>query len=233
MGTTTKPLTIGEVARRAGVGVETIRFYERRGLLAQPPKPRDGGFRAYPAAAAERVHFIRQAQDLGFSLREIHDLLALKADPQADCAEVREQAQAKLEDVERKIAQLNRMRAALRSLVATCPGHGGLGGCTIMDALAMDGLVLADTPREAAPHNPMRTKGSRPMKTATFAIEGMHCGGCAANVSALLRQQPGVQAAEASFADRQARVMYDSKATNEAALIAAVERLGYKAAIAR
>lgn len=221
-----KPLTIGEVARRAGVGVETIRFYERRALLTQPLKPQDGGFRAYPAAAVERVCFIRQAQTLGFSLREIQELLALKADPHADCAEVREQAQAKLGDVERKIAQLNRMRAALTSLVAACPGQGGLDGCSIMDALARTEL-----PAGTASPVPVTKKGSRPMKTAIFSVEGMHCGGCAANVSALLRQQPGVHAAEASFSDRQARVLYDPRTTNEAAMIAAMERLGYTATV--
>lgn len=221
------PLTIGEVAKRAGVGVETIRFYERRGLVAQPPRPQEGGFRAYPAAAVERVRFIRQAQKLGFSLREIHELLALEADPHADCAEVQAQAAAKLEEVERKIGELDRIRMALTALVTACPGQGALDGCSILDAIA-----CLDLPMPAAAISPARKKGSRPMKTAILSIDGMHCGGCATNVSALLRLQPGVQAAEASFADAQARVLYDPGSTTETALVAAVEKLGYKAQVA-
>ena len=79
-------LTISRVAERAGVGVETIRFYERRGLIKQPPRPQSWGFRFYGDEVVERIRFIRQAQELGFSLREIAELLMLRADPVADCA---------------------------------------------------------------------------------------------------------------------------------------------------
>ena len=128
-------MTISQAARAAGVGVETIRFYERRGLIARPPKSACGGFRRYPSETVERIRFIRQAQGLGFSLREIEDLLSLKADPAGDCAQVRERAVAKLEDVERKIAELERFRHALEELVAACPGSGALRACSIMEAL--------------------------------------------------------------------------------------------------
>ena len=101
-------MTIGKAALRAGVGVETIRFYERKGLIKQPAKPRSTGFRSYPRETIERIRFIRQAQDLGFSLREVQELLSLHANPSADCTDVREQARAKLEDVNQKRAHLEK-----------------------------------------------------------------------------------------------------------------------------
>ena len=86
-----KAVTISKAAKNAGVGVETIRFYERKGLIEQPPKPFGPGFREYPEEVVRRIRFIRQAQDIGFSLREIAELLSLRADPSADCSDVREQ----------------------------------------------------------------------------------------------------------------------------------------------
>ena len=131
-----KGMTIGRAARKADVGVETIRFYERRGLIRQPAKPDGAGYRIYPEDVVQRLRFIRQAQDIGFSLREIDELLSLRADPGADCADVREQATAKLQEVERKIARLEEIRAALEELIAACPGRGALRACSILEALA-------------------------------------------------------------------------------------------------
>jgi MerR family mercuric resistance operon transcriptional regulator len=130
-----KAMTIGKAAREADVGVETILFYERRGLIEQPPKPLDAGFRIYPAETVERIHFIRQAQELGFSLREIVELLSLRADPSTDCSDVRERAQGKLEEVDRKIARLERIRGALEELIAACPAKGALRACSILGAI--------------------------------------------------------------------------------------------------
>ncbi len=127
--------TIAKAARQAGVGVETIRFYERKALIEQPPRPAFGGYREYPAATIERVRFIRQAQKLGFSLGEIGELLSLRADPSADCADVREKAEAKLAEVEDKIDRLNEICAALEELIAACPGGGALRVCSIMEAI--------------------------------------------------------------------------------------------------
>jgi MerR family mercuric resistance operon transcriptional regulator len=129
-------MTIGIVARAAGVGVETVRFYERRGLIDQPLKPEASGYRDYPSATVERIRFIRQAQDLGFSLREIAELLALQADPGTDCADVRARAAAKLDDVFAKIERLQRIRGALEELIAACPGRGAVRACSILDALS-------------------------------------------------------------------------------------------------
>lgn len=128
-------MTIGKAADKAGVGVETIRFYERKGLIAQPPKPQFSGFREYAPETVQRVRFIRQAQEIGFSLREIAELLSLRADPAADCGDVRARAAAKLVEVDRKMAQLARIRGALTALIAACPGRGALRTCSILETL--------------------------------------------------------------------------------------------------
>ena len=130
-----KAMTIGKAAKRAGVGVETIRFYERRGLIPQPPKPATGGFRDYPAATLSQIRFIREAQDLGFSLEEISDLMSLRADPKANCAQVQRRAEAKLAEVEEKIERLKGMGQALERLIEACPGKGALGACSIIETL--------------------------------------------------------------------------------------------------
>lgn len=130
-----KGLTIGKVAQKADVGIETIRFYERRGIIKQPPKPLENGFRIYSDEIVQRIRFIRQAQELGFSLREIGELLELRADPKSDCSDVRRRADAKLEEVERKLAQLKRIRSSLRKIRDACPGSGSLKVCSILDAL--------------------------------------------------------------------------------------------------
>lgn len=116
------------------MGVETVRFYERKGLIRQPPRP-PYGFRTYPAETVQHIRFIRQAQELGFSLKDIQELLALRADAGSDCADVRARATAKLDDVRHKIKQLKRIEKALGRLVDTCPGSGGLDGCTILEAI--------------------------------------------------------------------------------------------------
>jgi MerR family mercuric resistance operon transcriptional regulator len=128
-------LTIGLAARAAGVGVETIRFYERRGLIARPPKPSGAGIRRYAPETVQRVRFIRQAQQLGFTLRQIEELLSLEANPEADCSDVRLRALAKIEEVDARIGQLAEIRSALVRLMAACPGSGALGACSILEAL--------------------------------------------------------------------------------------------------
>ncbi len=147
-------LTISKAATKAGVGVETIRFYERKGLIEQPPKPLDTGFRVYPEETVQRVRFIRQAQEIGFSLREIAELLSLRADPSADCSDVREQATMKLEEVNRKITQLEEIRGALEDLIAACPGRGALRACSIMDALVVATGELSGHPNADRRENP-------------------------------------------------------------------------------
>ena len=131
-------MTISKAAKRAGIGIETVRFYERRGLIDQPLKPAAGGFRDYPPETVSRLRFIREAQDLGFSLDEIAELLSLRADPKANCAQVQRRAEAKLAEVRRKIERLQDIGAALDRLIAACPGKGALGACSIIESLESD-----------------------------------------------------------------------------------------------
>lgn len=135
-------MTISRAAKRAGVGVETIRFYERKGLIEQPLKPKDGGFRVYPQETVEQLRFIRSAQSLGFSLGEIGELLSLSADPDTHCCAVRDRAKAKLADVEYKLTQLQSIQQALKSLIEACPGKGkALRHCSILAMLDTGPLV--------------------------------------------------------------------------------------------
>ncbi len=127
-------MTIGQLARAASVGVETIRFYEREGLLAQPPR-REAGYRQYPGAAVARVQFIRQAKELGFSLKEIGELLELRLAPGVACAAVRKRATAKIDDIEAKIAALRRIKRALVKLAAACAGNDAANECPMLEAL--------------------------------------------------------------------------------------------------
>lgn len=130
---TSQPLTIGQVARQAGVGVETIRFYERQGLL-KPPARRASGYRQYGPDAVEILRFTRRAKGLGFTLREIKGLLDLRINAAATRDEVRERAAAKIAEVEAKIADLQRIGDALRGLMRQCHGHGPATNCPILQA---------------------------------------------------------------------------------------------------
>jgi Cu(I)-responsive transcriptional regulator len=129
-----KPLTIGEVARRAGVGVETVRFYERQGLMAEPAR-KASGYRQYTEEAIERLRSIRRARELGFSLREIAELLALRADPDATAADIKARTLAKVADVEARIRDLQAIRKVLAGLAASCHGKGPVSDCPILQAL--------------------------------------------------------------------------------------------------
>ena len=133
-----KGLRTSEVARRAAVNLETIRFYERQGLLPAPPRAASG-YRAFPAEAVSRVRFVKRAQDLGFSLREVKELLALRGDPASSCGDVRRRAEDKLIEIDRKIRDLRGMRKSLAQLVAGCPGRGATSGCPILVSLGGGG----------------------------------------------------------------------------------------------
>ena len=127
-------LTIGKLAEQAGVNVETIRYYQRRGLLDEPRKP-IGGYRRYPSDTAKRVRFIKRAQGLGFTLEEVTGLLRLDA---ADaCAETRELAAHKLALIDEKLAELGAMRRGLAGLVAKC-GKKQNRACPIIQVLVTD-----------------------------------------------------------------------------------------------
>ena len=127
-------LSIGQVARLAGVGVETVRFYEREGLLEEPPR-RASGYRQYSEEVVKRIGFIKRAKELGFSLKEITELLLLRMDAQTSCDEVKQRTEAKIAEVERKLVELQRMRQALLQVAALCTGEGPASACPMLDAL--------------------------------------------------------------------------------------------------
>ncbi len=124
---------IGQLARRSGVPIDTVRHYEKVGLL-KPSARLASGYRRYGETEQKRLRFIRRAKDLGFTLDEIRSLLALSAG--SDVARIRRAATARLEDIERRIAELGRVRDSLQKLVKACPGHGRAESCPILNALA-------------------------------------------------------------------------------------------------
>lgn len=129
-----RTLLIGQVASQAGVGVETVRFYEREGLISQPSRMASG-YRRYDIDAVTRLQFIRRAKDLGFTLKEIASLLSLRHDPTSTNADVKREAERKIADIDARIRTLQRMKRALRKLADACPGHGPSSECPILEAL--------------------------------------------------------------------------------------------------
>ncbi len=127
-------LTIGQLARRARVNIETIRYYERRGLMPEPPR-RESGYRQYSQTDVARIQFIKGAKELGFSLKEILELLSLRVDPQTTCGDVKRRTEDKIGDIEQKIKDLKRMRMALATLAAACKEEGPSSACPILEAL--------------------------------------------------------------------------------------------------
>lgn len=129
-----RQLTTGELAKQCQVNPETIRYYEREGLLPRPPRS-PSGYRSFSADDLRRVRFIRQAQELGFSLREIRELLELQVSSDSTCADVRARTAAKIAEVNRKLQKLQAIRKALLRLTASCSGQGRLTECPILEAL--------------------------------------------------------------------------------------------------
>lgn len=129
--------TIGTIARRAHVGIDTIRYYEREGLLP-PPSRRASGYRDYDAGVVDRLRFIRRAKELGFTLDQIRELLALSTDREGGVSSVKQRAEARLTEVERRIRELQRVKRGLRQLIDACPGHGALERCPILRALGSE-----------------------------------------------------------------------------------------------
>ncbi|MGM0558920.1 MAG: heavy metal-responsive transcriptional regulator [Myxococcota bacterium] len=129
-------LTIGEVAEQCDVTRDTLRYYEKRGLVTAPPRFESSGYRAYPPDTIEHVRFIKQAQELGFTLAEIGRLLELRADSTASCDEVREVAEAKIAEIRQKIGRLEQLLDGLEELTEICPGDVPADRCPIVDVLS-------------------------------------------------------------------------------------------------
>lgn len=128
-------MQIGLLARQAGIAVDTVRYYEREGLLPRAHR-RPSGYRDYNANDVARLRFVRRAKALGFTLVEIRELLALSERRDGDMAALKAAASEKLADVEQRLVELTRMRDALRGLLDACPGHGPMAACPILTALS-------------------------------------------------------------------------------------------------
>jgi MerR family copper efflux transcriptional regulator len=126
-------MTIGRLAKQTGVNIDTIRYYERNGLIPEPVR-RASGYREYEISDVQRLRFIMRAKELGFTLAEIAELLSLSAD--RDVRGVKRRAEQRLDQVEHKIKELQRVRRGLKTLIDACPGHGDLEHCPIVAALS-------------------------------------------------------------------------------------------------
>ncbi len=133
-------LKIGEVAQRGAVNQQTIRYYEREGLLPEPPR-RESGYRMFPDSTVGRVRFIKRAQELGFTLSEIRELLSLRVDRERSSGAVKALAEAKIRDIEGKIRALQAMKRALTHLSGKCSGRGPASECPILEGLDSEAFV--------------------------------------------------------------------------------------------
>jgi MerR family mercuric resistance operon transcriptional regulator len=126
-------LSIGQVAQKADVNIQTIRYYERIGLLPKPQR-RESGYRQFSPDDVHRIQFIKHAQAAGFLLKEIKDLLALKVDSETTCDDVRERTEIKIAEIDKKIRHLQQMKQTLENLTIACSGIGPTGDCPILEA---------------------------------------------------------------------------------------------------
>lgn len=133
-------LKIGELAERGKVNLQTIRYYERESLLPEPPRL-VSGYRDYQDSAVRRVRFIKRAQEIGFSLAEIRELLSLRIDTHRESAVVRSLAQAKIAEIEGKIRTLKAMKRALHRLTERCSGRGPASECPILESIDSDEVL--------------------------------------------------------------------------------------------
>lgn len=130
-------MNIGKVAKQTGVTVETIRFYEKQGLIEEPQRS-VSGYRQYPHETVKRVLFIQHAKEVGFTLKDIGELLALRREPGTSCTDIKVRATQKIEEVDQKIEDLTRIREALARMVMKCSGRGSLSECPILEELELD-----------------------------------------------------------------------------------------------
>jgi MerR family mercuric resistance operon transcriptional regulator len=208
-------MTIGQVARHVGIGVETVRFYERKGLLDAPPR-RESGYRQYAPDVIRRLQFIKRAKELGFSLKEITELLSLRVDPETTCGEVKQRAEAKMADIDAKLRDLRRMQEALAKLVAACSGSSPTSHCPILDALESHN-VAPELSGQKGVH--MRS---------TFDVKGMHCEGCANRIKAALQKFPAITRMEVDH--RRDLVAIEHQNADLEAVAMAMARLGFTVA---
>lgn len=132
-----KTLTIGQVAKEIGITVEAVRFYEKQGLIAKPQRS-ESGYRQYQVDTLKRIRFIQRAKDVGFTLKEIDELLTLRKKPGTSCSDIKLKALEKIETVDRKLNDLKNIRDSLTQMVMRCDASGELSECPILEFLQME-----------------------------------------------------------------------------------------------
>jgi len=133
--TLNETMTIGKVSKHSGIGIETIRYYEREGLIEPPKRRESSGYREYNPSVVIRLSFIRRAKDLGFSLQDIRELLSLSVETKSKCASVKKKALGKLKEINERMEQLQKIRGALSQLISQCDQKRPTSDCPILDAL--------------------------------------------------------------------------------------------------
>jgi MerR family mercuric resistance operon transcriptional regulator len=133
-----KTYTIGQLAKTVGVNIETVRYYERSGLLPKPPR-NDSGYRQFPEEAVVRLRFTKNAQRLGFSLKEIRELLSLRLIPDSACLDIKEKAEVKIAEIDQKMVELKTLRKALKELSARCAQATPINECHFLEVLQDSG----------------------------------------------------------------------------------------------
>lgn len=163
-------LTTGRLAKEAGVNIDTVRYYEKRGLIPKPAR-KDSGYRLFKEDAIRRIAFIKHAQEIGFSLREVEELLSLRVNSKTTCGDVQKKTEAKIVEVESKILNLQRIKRALEKMTDICRSNTRTNECPILDMLDADGRGLF---RKKAETGTMITK--QRTKDKPSSVECPACG---------------------------------------------------------
>lgn len=215
-------LRTGEVAAKAGVNVQALRYYERRGLLEEPER-RASGYREYSPDAVRLIRFIKRAQELGFTLNEIEDLLRLRGAQGSHCSEVHEAAELKIEDIEHGSASTLLFRKETRMVVR------------MLNRRLLLALVLTSAAELSSCRNDSRSgeanaaSAQENTREAVFRVEGMTCASCNVTVKVAAEKVRGVLTARADSAEGRAWVTFDPVTTNPNQIAAAISETGYKA----
>lgn len=213
-------LHIGEVAKLAGVNIQTLRYYERRGGLLPKPKRSASGYRIYPPETVALIRFIKRAQDLGFTLEEAEDLLRLQQVKGMRREKARSLAAEKIKSIDEKLSRLAAMRSAIGSLLDACAcSEGGLT-CPILEALS---------DQERSSTAPL-SKGNKKMKTVSLSVEGMRCQSCVARVKTALTELAGVGDIDVDLGGKRVSVRLTNDGTTSTQLAETIRNLGYEVA---
>lgn len=214
-------LPIGKVAARAGVNVQTLRYYERRGILPAP-KRTSSGYRAYTVETVSVIRFIKRAQELGFTLEEAEELVELRRLKGKSRSVVRKLAQNKLEAVDQKLSDLNAIRAAVAALLESCACSDGGSTCPILEALEQPSAIAAASARTNGEAKTMTTN------TLAFSVDGMSCEGCASRIKSALARLDGVSEIHVDVAGKSVRVSSASKRLDADTVGETIRGLGYQ-----